>query len=297
MLVTRPPRPALRPFVKLLWASTAEEPRAGDAAREIVLPTGNTHVVYRLSDRPLRVFDDIADATGRALAPAVVGGARARYHVRDVSRPVGSVGAELQPGAAALLFALPAGELAGRHTPLADLWGRSADEGRERLAEAGRPERQIEVLEALLAARLPRVRALHPAVAHALERLGCDAGVARVVEESGYSHRRFLELFRAAVGLTPKVYSRVLRFRQALARIARPGAALADAALRAGYADQPHFNHEFREIAGISPGRYRAAAPRFPSHVPVASPSSGEFSFLQDRGAEHARMRPRKEPP
>jgi AraC-like DNA-binding protein len=271
MMSSRSPGPALRPFVKTLWASDgAGEPRADGADRERVLPTGSMHLVFRLSDHPLRLFQGANDRTGHAVAHDVVGGARATFYVRDISRPVRSVGAQLHPGAAALLLGVPADELAGRHTPLGDIWGRAAAEARERLLEAGSPAQQLDVLESLLAARLPRIRGVHPVVAHALGRFATTSDVRMVVNESGYSHRQFIALFRRAVGLTPKRYCRVLRFQDVLARIAAgPADSWADVVLAAGYSDQPHFNREFRELTGMSPGQYRQIAPASAHHVPI----------------------------
>ncbi|HJQ83469.1 MAG TPA: helix-turn-helix domain-containing protein, partial [Candidatus Binatia bacterium] len=95
-----------------------------------------------------------------------------------------------------------------------------------------------------------------------------------VVDETGYSHRRFIALFRDAVGLPPKLYCRVLRFQEALRLlVVRPPRPLADVALAAGYSDQPHLNREFRELAGVSPSEYRAAAPASLLHVPVPARS------------------------
>jgi transcriptional regulator GlxA family with amidase domain len=55
-------------------------------------------------------------------------------------------------------------------------------------------------------------------------------------------------LFRRAVVLTPKVYTRVLRFQRTLQQMATdPRASCAALALAVGYSDQPHFNREFRE--------------------------------------------------
>lgn len=270
MQLRRLPQPALRPFVAVLWASddTARpEPRA--VQRERVLPTGAMHVVFRLSPEPLRVFDEVDAPVGRAVGHAIIGGARATAYVRDVSAPACSVGAMLHPGTAGLLFGGSAAELSGAHTPLDDVWGPGAAAARERLLEARSPERRLDLLEGLLLERLPRVRALHPAVAEALGKLG-TCPVHGVVAESGYSHRRFITLFADAVGLTPKRYARVLRFQHVLARmVAAPTGPLAQLALAAGYSDQAHFNRDFREMAGISPTRYLSAAPEQPHHVPV----------------------------
>jgi AraC-like DNA-binding protein len=271
MLLTRLPQPVLRPFVQLVWASddTATARRA-PGARERVLPTGSSHVVIRLSDNPLRLFDDVAQRTPRTISHAIVGGVRVGFYVRDVSEPGRAVGAMLQPGAAELLLGVPADELADRHTPLEDVWGRAAVAARERLAEVDSPAREIDLFEALLAARLPRVRGIHPAVAMALARFTTSTDVGAVVEESGYSHRRFIGLFQHAVGLTPKLYCRVRRFHGVLERLATdPDASWADVALAAGYSDQPHLNRDFREFAGLSPGDYRGLSPVQSHHVPI----------------------------
>jgi len=265
----RTPSPSLRPFVKALWASDGTDPRPA-ATREISLPTGAMHVVFRVSPHPLRVFSSLDDATGRTFSREIVGGARATPYVRDISQPVRSVGVQLHPGMAPLLLGVPASKLAERHTPLEDLWGRQAIEMRERLEEAGSPERQLDLLESFLAARLPQLKGVHPAVAHALQRFETITCVRSAVEESGYSHRRFVGLFKEAVGLTPKLYCRVRRFQQVLKDLAsEPRVAWVRRALDSGYSDQPHFNREFREFSGLSPGEYRALAPASPHHVPI----------------------------
>src|SRR5579859_3916288 len=130
--ITRAPRPALRPFVSVVWV--ADEPGAVDAAneRERTLGSGAPHLVFRLSDHPIRLYDGLDDRRGTNMGHAVVGGPRATFHLRDRRRPVRTVGARLLPGAATLLFGVPADELADRHTPLLDLWGRAALELRER---------------------------------------------------------------------------------------------------------------------------------------------------------------------
>jgi AraC-like DNA-binding protein len=116
------------------------------------------------------------------------------------------------------------------------------------------------------------VSGLHPAVAFALARFQEAATVRDVVAASGYSHRHFVELFRQAVGLTPKLYCRVQRFVKALSRLgAKPNPSSADLAIAAGYSDQAHFNREFLEVAGVTPGLYRRIAPSFPSHVPLVN--------------------------
>ena len=88
------------------------------------------------------------------------------------------------------------------------------------------------------------------------------------VRASGLSHRHLLARFRAATGLAPKQHARILRFDGALDALAQ-GGDFAAIAVDAGFADQAHFTREFRELAGVTPGQWRAARPAQSHHVAV----------------------------
>jgi AraC-like DNA-binding protein len=269
----------------MLWATderTLESPLV--APRELMLPTGTAHIVFRLSHEPLRIFADTSDLQGKTYSHGIVGGPRAAPYVRATTEPARSVGAMLRPGVAVRLFGLPGDELSGRHLCLEDLWGKAAREAEHKLGEASSLEAQLDLLEQFLMARLPRVRAMNPAVAHGFMRLTQGAGVAEAVRESGYSHRRFIALFREASGFSPKQFARVMRFQGALELLhGELSLSLVQVALRAGYSDQAHFTREFSEFAQVSPGEYRALAPRDAHHVPLIDPApANEVKFVQD---------------
>jgi AraC-like DNA-binding protein len=282
LLIREPPLP-LRSFIKTLWVGrdTADETAEVGTTRERMLPSGAMHLVLRLAGPPIRLFRDVADRVGVDLGHAVVGGMRTGFYLRDKA-PAHVIGIELRPGMDARLLGASAAELAERHTPLEDLWGRAARELRERLVEPSTLAEQLELFASLLARRFAPVRAMHPAVAHALTCIQRVPDVGGIVRASGYSHRRFIALFRDAVGISPKRYQRVLRFERSLRLLlADPTAPMVDVALAAGYSDQPHFHREFREFAGISPTEYRQTSPVWTQHVPVPS---DEVNSVQDRG-------------
>ncbi len=277
MQLTRAPVAHLQPFVKLLWASAPEGmPTERPGAREHVLPTGGMHLVFRLSGPPLKLFGGTDDAQGRTHGHAIVGGARAAFYLRDVSVATRSVGAQLQPGAARALLGAPEDALAGQHTPLDALWGaQQADAALEQLHAAGDLERQLKTFEALLTQRIVAsldagLRGLHPAIASALGPLAREnPSIAGLVTRSGYSHRRFIAIFRGAIGLSPKEYARVMRFDRALALAADPARGWADIALDAGYSDQAHLGREFSALAGMPPQAWRQTGASSPRHVPA----------------------------
>lgn len=66
--------------------------------------------------------------------------------------------------------------------------------------------------------------------------------------------------FRRHYGCTLTEYRRRERIRRAAASIAGTGASLTRIAHDAGYADHPHLCRDFRDVAGLSPSRFRTLA-------------------------------------
>jgi AraC-like DNA-binding protein len=262
----RSPVPALRPFIETLWVSVSDAPASRSIpCREYALPAAGMHLVIRLSGQPIRLID-AAFPDGCDYGYAVIGGARSRYYVRELMEPSLAIGATLLPGAAELLFKVRADELAERHTRLEDVWGYQVAALRQRLIETAQPEKQLDLFESFLLNRLPAIKGMHPAVAQALAQMRGTTNIDWLAKQSGYSHRRFIELFSSTLGLTPKLYCRVQRFQKAVRMVTGPGD-WTDIAFDLGYSDQAHFNREFREFSGMTPAEYRKLAPISPGHV------------------------------
>jgi len=99
------------------------------------------------------------------------------------------------------------------------------------------------------------------AVLSAIERETAGGrGLAEIYRALGVSERTVQRLFRTFVGLTPKQTERVLRQTLLTMALRDDDGGLAALAGAHGYADQAHMSREYREIAGLSPGRYRVEA-------------------------------------
>ncbi|MEO3777731.1 helix-turn-helix domain-containing protein [Micromonospora sp. B11E3] len=158
------------------------------------------------------------------------------------------VGLRLPPGAAPAVLGVPADELRDRRAPLADLWGPSAAAPAERAA-AGRP---AAVLESLARDRLRAAGGADPLGARLTARLATGVPVAAAAAEVGLGARALHRRCRHLFGYGPKTLARILRMRRAL-DLARAGVPLAEAAARAGYADQAHLTRDVRDLAGLPP--------------------------------------------
>lgn len=274
MTVSRAPHPRLRPLIERLWTTDSQgRPDTfgllNDFGLEAVLPTGLCHLAIRCG-APYRIFEP-GDMSGpRTVSCGVIGGPRSRRYIKAIGAAGPSVGALLSPGAIPVLFGVPASDLAERHTALEDVWGAEAHRLVDALAECREPAARLNVLEAHLMAKqgTMRVTGLHPAIAEALTGMGPTARITAIRAHSGLSRRQFDALFREGVGLTPKRCQRLVRFRAALTQLSKD-TALADIALAAGFSDQAHFQNDFRDITGVTPGHYRSLQTASPYHLPL----------------------------
>jgi AraC-like DNA-binding protein len=234
--------------------------RDGDEVLERVLPDGATRLVFNLAHAP---------STDGAAAPAaaVLGASAAPAIVRLAGRMDG-VTVTLQPGAAAALLGLPAGEMAETAVPLEALWGRDAAHLLERLAAAPGDAARARLLQTMLLRRLRagRAAAATPAAgaAEALRLIRDSDGrrpLREVAAAVGIGERRLQQIFHAHVGLSPRASSRLARLHGLLRTLrARPTPAWAQLAGDAGFFDQSHLVNEFRALCGLTPGEFMARA-------------------------------------
>lgn len=127
----------------------------------------------------------------------------------------------------------------------------------EQIGEATGHGVRVKLLERFLLDRI-EPSATDPLVAAAVAWLERDAGHARIdalTRHIGLSQSALERRFLRVVGLTPKKYAMLLRFKRALALRAH-AADLTAVAHDAGYFDQSHFTNHFRRVTGVSPAAW-----------------------------------------
>ena len=215
------PSPELAEFVDAYWwndgSSTGSMRILPDGCADLVFDPKGAFVVGAMT-RPLRI---------------------------DAAETVGAFGIRFRPGRAALALRTPLTLLTDARVPLRDV---------TRRFPAIDPTRLDSVEEALRSMFLdvaadPRVDAAVAAIIQS----GGRASIEEVAAQAGVSRQHLARAFAYHVGVSPKTFARVMRFRRAitLARGGREG--WADLAAELGYFDQSHMIAEFREFAGDTP--------------------------------------------
>jgi AraC-like DNA-binding protein len=249
------PKPPLDRFIEFVWAA---DEYVAQTARERVLPNGATALVVVLGERPVHYFTS-EDASAPVVTPGAVlcGTRQTPLIIGTAFGP--TVGVHFRPGGARPFFDVPARDLTEQALSLEVLWGSQARSLREQLEEAPTQSERILILEQSLLGRLRSSAGPAAVLRTALQCFEDPTlpSVAEVNRRTGLSPKKLLALFDDQIGLTPKAYWRVRRFRAALSGLER-GARGVTLAYELGYADQPHYLREFRAMAGSSPREYLA---------------------------------------
>lgn len=264
------PRMPLAAFIDSFWfCANGTQPHQ----KERRLPQGLISLVIDLHADIVKIYDQQDESRYQSFRGGVLCGAYATFFIIDTACQEAIMGVSFKAGGAAPFLPFPASELYNTHVSLETLWGTAAHELRAQLLEARTLQARFRILEQFLQARMLHARPLsaHPAVAFALAELQRPAyprSIAEVTEQTGLSSRRFIEVFSAAVGLTPKQFQRVRRFQEVLSLLARgEQMAWTDIAMACGYFDQAHFIHDFRTFSGLTPGVYLPLRGAYRNHI------------------------------
>lgn len=228
------------------------------------MPDGTASMLIVLEGATPGHSDDLAIIAGPRSSSSLIGASEART----------IIGVQFTSRGAGPWINVPLSELANTHAPLRDVADPAAPVLRERLLASGAAEHRLDLLEEWLTLRLLRQPSGTEAIAwavRAIERRP-QVHIGDVAEGVGRSWRWFVERFSREVGLTPKVFSRLCRFQNAIACLHGDREIdLADVAVSLGYFDQAHFAHDFHTIAGITPTAYRARRTVHRNHVAIVA--------------------------
>ena len=206
---------------------------------------------------------------GSRVAETVISGPRSEAFILERSDSDHFIGIHFKPGGAFPFLTVPAGELQNLDVTVESIWGTKIHEILDRLLAAPVLIPSFRFLKHAYS-KSSDVRRRHLAVEGALRAIhsGQSLSANELADQASLSQRRFIQLFRNEVGLTPKLFSRVIRFQHVLAaleKIINPD--WLEIALTAGYFDQAHFIHDFREFSDLTPSEYMAHRTPHLNHV------------------------------
>jgi AraC-like DNA-binding protein len=225
----------LSPYVECFWTI-----QPGAALREyLVLPDGCVDILFSPSgSQKVQVVGTMTRARKFPLPEGEIG-----------------FGVRFRPAMSSAFLRVPGPHLMDQSIPLEDIWGAAGRQLSQQIAEANSNRRRIALIEESL--RHPGETGVVQWICPLIIAQGGRVDIDKLAFQAGVSSRQLRRVFFEQTGLTPKHFSRVIRFRHSLSVLtSRKRGEWAQVALECGYYDQAHFDNEFRELSGYSPSQF-----------------------------------------
>jgi AraC-like DNA-binding protein len=227
----------LQPFVECFWTH-----RPGNSVVDYpVLPDGCVDIVYSPgTTRDLQVVGTMTRARKFTLVAGQI-----------------EFGVRFRPAMSQAFLPVPGLDTTDQSIDLSEIWGGDARRLVEQVSEAQSPAQCVHLFETHL--RNPGDITLVQRLCAAIVEQTGQVRIDDLAFQAGLSARQLRRLFLEQVGLSPKHFCRVIRFRNSVSRLVQSGhTEWAHMALDCGYYDQAHFINEFREFSGYTPGEFVA---------------------------------------
>lgn len=176
------------------------------------------------------------------------------------SGPITSLSVEFRPGMAYRFLGVSMKELLNAMHPLSAVLGCIGEELQRQIEETPLIEDNIRLIQRFLAQRLHTLVNVDPLIDAAVRLIQSARGslpVKTVCQELGYSKQYLERRFRDRVGLSPKMFSRILRFQSVYDHwMMQPASKISWQEHAELYYDQAHFVREFKQFTGFAPLEY-----------------------------------------
>ncbi|MBL0423066.1 AraC family transcriptional regulator [Ramlibacter sp. AW1] len=219
------------------------------------LPAGAVVSERVVPDGALRLILDFGSGRAQVVGPS------ARPVLLSMTGNLSGLSVTLQPGAAFMLFGIPAHELAEKVVAWDDLVA-AAHRGlcglvREPSGDDERARILCAALQRMTRDTGGEERRKATRAAALLRSYGHARSMRVVAAAVGISERRLQQIFRSQLGLSPAAWRRLMRVHECLRLLRLPGPKQwTELALETGFYDQSHLINEFQALCGLTPGQF-----------------------------------------
>ncbi|QNK63986.1 AraC family transcriptional regulator [Pedobacter sp. PAMC26386] len=206
------------------------------------------------------IFDELAHEkfTGKSFASGLVGQSQIVRRF-SIDNSFGIFGVYLYPFAVSQFFAIPGSDLKNQMIDLKTLLGAQANELEEKMMLASDNFQRVTIISGFLEKKLKTIKKQPPGIFETIRDIiqtTSHTNVEDLAKRNFLSTRQFERNFKQIAGFSPKLFSRIIRFQNALAQYNEKNKSLTEIAYTCGYYDQSHFIQDFKEFSGHNPKEY-----------------------------------------
>lgn len=256
------PSSALRPWIKYYWTlqdniGTTNEELKSHSNYDLVIPDGSTELIFNWGAAYKR--KGLNNGDKKIIRKSCIVGQRNYSVLARRLEPTRLIGIKFKPSALFQLTGIPEVEFKNQVVDLNEFELPKLDRLEEALYQTENIHSCIQLLEQFFLDKLlsgkTRPKQLNDILTFIQNQDQVDL---KCLHKQFELHPKKLErLFNQQVGLSPKNYLKVMRFKKVYKQVNRQQMSFYDQSFfDAGYYDQMHFIKEFKSFTGLSPSDY-----------------------------------------
>jgi AraC-like DNA-binding protein len=246
------PSKNLERFIAFYWIVRDENPTP---QLQKIIPDGYTEIIFHLGDSFRINIHGKWEVQSQSL---VAGQIKKHFYLQNCGY-TNIVAIKLKPAALTQLFGTEMDKLTDKVVPLEELNIAFLNELAAYLHALGAVENKVDFINQQFAALLRTVPAEKATIENVIDNIMETKGITSVDDlgKANFLNERQLQrLFKRYIGLSPKYYSRVIRFSAIFQAIKDRDRSWTELAYETGYYDQSHFIRNFKTFTGEDPSHY-----------------------------------------
>ena len=191
---------------------------------------------------------------GKEMPPLYLYGQSTTYAEHQITGSFSIMGAYLYPTSLKTLFNIDASELNNQNIALADI---IKDPILEQLLNSASIEEKIVIISQFFLYRIQQINNSNKKAELATSLLQHGQSLQDIQIATNMSERSLERMMKQYVGLSPKFFSRIMRFQSSLNKLRHSDVkSFTELAYEANYFDQSHFIKDFKAFTGTSPKNF-----------------------------------------
>jgi AraC-like DNA-binding protein len=231
-----------------------ESPKEKTPARNTIVPDGSMKLIFHYGDSYRHYPENGSSIT---LPRCFLIGQLTRPYEVEPTGETGTFFVRFHPNGFLPFTPVPLKEMENTAIPLETLFGKAGQEIEREMLNATSTAERITSIESFLLNRLTEAKTIDRLVKSTIEAILTANGqlsVGELSRQSNSSRRQLERKFSAAIGLSPKQLSKIIRLQATLKRLlTKKSTSLTALAYEGDYHDQAHFIRDFKEFTGITP--------------------------------------------
>lgn len=240
---------------------------------EKLLPDNTIYLIINLTGEPKKLFTDQGLHTFTAYKKVWISGMQKNFIVIEATNNNCMLVVRFRPGGAHAFVKMPLQVIADTVIEGDDIMGAKMLSLREELFDIPLAADKCKRVELFLYETMQQHLTINPVINYMVQHLSAvnnTMTIKDLVAKTGYSHKHVIHLFEQYVGLSPKYFARIAKFRHVLDCVDKQQYfSWSSLANEYGFYDQAHFIHEFKNFSGINPSDYMLQKGEDFNYIPV----------------------------